>query len=92
MSKPTNITSEESAPEMVPDPQISSPSPHSLIITWDVPGLPNGKMHEIFSSYFGKKKEESTVFSNGFLRYYNTCTVEVKSDSCKRSVKTDNRN
>lgn len=79
MSVPTNITTEESAPEMVPDPQISSPSPHSLIITWDVPGLPNGKMHEHFHkfSYFGKKIEEIKIFSNDFHRDYNTCTVEV---------------
>lgn len=79
MSVPTNITTEESAPEMVPDPQISSPSPHSLIITWDVPGLPNGKMHEKFLkfSYFEKKIEEIKIFSNDFRRDYNACTVEV---------------
>ncbi|XP_062584554.1 usherin-like isoform X1 [Saccostrea cucullata] len=42
LSKPSTVTTEESAPERVPDPEISSPSPHSLLITWDLPGLPNG--------------------------------------------------
>ena len=38
----TSDTTEESAPEGLPDPVITSPSPTELGISWGLPELPNG--------------------------------------------------
>ncbi|XP_048258912.1 usherin-like [Haliotis rufescens] len=41
-SDPSSVTTEESAPDGVPAPVVTSPSPSELFVTWTVPQQPNG--------------------------------------------------
>ena len=43
LSTPSTATTDESAPEDVPDPRIVSPSPSQLLVSWGPPRLPNGQ-------------------------------------------------
>ena len=42
VSEASEATTLESAPEGIPDPVVTSPSPEQLLVQWGPPSLPNG--------------------------------------------------
>ncbi|XP_052767673.1 usherin-like isoform X2 [Mya arenaria] len=65
VSKPSNITTAESAPSLVTPPTVTSPSPSQLHVEWTLPGLPNGEIVR-----FDLFHNERPVYS-GLRMYYD---------------------
>ena len=69
ISSPTPSQTHESIPEEIPAPAVLSPSPHSFVVTWTEPRLPNGivtlyKLYQNEMVVSNSSKPSSTTINN----------------------------
>ncbi|XP_041351149.1 usherin-like [Gigantopelta aegis] len=72
-SDPSNVTTDEGAPEGVPDPIITSPSPSELMVVWGEPTAPNGMVVR-YDLY-----QNGIIVSNSLVRQYRVDSLEPYS-------------
>ncbi|XP_021347323.1 usherin-like [Mizuhopecten yessoensis] len=96
LSTVSEVLTEESAPEGVPDPVITSPSPTEIIVTWDVPSLPNGHIvrYELYHNEVLVYQGMTMTYQVTGLLPYSLHTFRVRActiQGCGSSLMVDGR-
>ncbi|XP_060070524.1 usherin-like [Ylistrum balloti] len=96
LSKASEVLTEESAPEGVPDPVITSPSPQEILVTWGVPSLPNGHIirYELYHNEVLVYQGMTMTYQVTSLLPYSLHTFRVRActiQGCGSSLMVDGR-